>query len=473
MKVRLIYLAGMIALTCCSVGPQYRRPAPDVPDSFRAQEETPSEQSLADLTWWDIYQDKTLQQLLQTALAQNRDVKIAAARVAEARAQVGVSHLAQLPQANFSLSAQRGRVFLGRDIVTGALFNGAADVSFEVDVWQRLASLSDVARANLLATEYARSSVQIGLIGDVAATYFNLLSLDQQFNIAERTAATRERFFQLTQRKFRRGAAAGLDVSRAEASLAAVRAALPDLQRQIAQTENQLQILLGLNPAPIARVRLDLQAMPVPRDVPAGLPSALLERRPDVRQAELNLVAATANVRAAKAALFPTISLTGSYGSESFELSKLFSGPTRIWSFGLNLLQPLINAQRSGFQVDAAQARREQAILQYQSTVAQAFRDVSDALAARRGYTDFVREQEQQVNALRTASFRVLRRYEVGYSSYFEVIDADSNLLTAELQLVQAYRNNLISLVQLYKALGGGWEQIASLPDASPPMKQP
>src|ERR1700737_4305601 len=199
MKVRLIYLAGVIVRSACSVGPKSRRPASDVPDSFRAQEETPSEQSLADLTWWDIYQDKTLQQLLQTALAQNRDVKIAAVRVAAARAQVGVNRLAQLPQANFALSGQRGRIFLGTEFLTGGLYNGAASVSFEVDVWQRLASLSDAARAILLATEYARSSVQIGLIGDVAATYFNLVALDQQFSIAERTAATRERFLQLTQ----------------------------------------------------------------------------------------------------------------------------------------------------------------------------------------------------------------------------------------------------------------------------------
>jgi multidrug efflux system outer membrane protein len=459
MKARTICLTGAITLTACSIGPPYERPALDVPDSFRAQQETASGQSLANLAWWDVYQDKVLQQLLQTALAQNRDVKIAVARVAEARAQVGVSRVAQLPQADVALGAQRGRVFLGSSIVTGGLVNAAVDVSFEVDLWQRLASLGDAARAGFLATEYARSSVQINLIGDVATAYFNLLALDQQFSITQRTIVARERFFQLTQSRFRQGAATGLDISRAEASLAATRAGLSDLQRQIEQTENQLQILLGRNPAPITRVKLDLQGLPVPRQLPAGLPSALLERRPDVRQAEFNLVAATANVRAAKAALFPTISLTGNFGSESTELSTLFSGPARIWSFGLNLLQPLINAQRNGYQVDAAQARREQSILQYQSTVAQAFREVSDALAARRGYTDFLREQEKQVNALRTASFRVLRRYEVGYSSYFEVIDADSSLLVAELQLVQAYRNNLVSLVQLYKALGGGWER--------------
>jgi outer membrane protein, multidrug efflux system len=471
MKAGLIGLAGVITLAACSFGPSYRRPPLDVPAAFRGQPEAAGEHSLADLAWWNIYQDKLLQQLLQTALAQNRNVKIAVARLTEARAQVGVSRVAQLPQADVALNAQRGRALQAGEYRTGNRFAGAADISYEADIWQRLASLGDAARANLLATEYARSSVQIGLIGDVATAYFNLLALDQQFSITQRTIDARARFLQLTQSKFRQGAAAGLDVVRAEASLSAARANLPDLQRQIEQAENQLQILLGQNPAPIQRPQLDLQALPVPRDVPAGLPSALLERRPDIRQAEFNLVAATANVRAAKAALFPAITLTGSFGSESTELSKLFSGPARIWSFGLDLLQPLVNAQRNGFQVDLAQARREQAILQYQSTVAQAFREVSDALAARRGYTDFLSEQEQQVNALRKARFRVLRRYETGVSSYFEVIDADSNLFTAELQLVQAYRNNLVSLVQLYQALGGGWQRGTSLPAAAASMR--
>ena len=458
MKLRLIVLACALTLTACSVGPQYQRPPVDVPASFRAQEDASAEQSLADLSWWDMYQDKTLQQLLRTALEQNRDLKIAAARVEEARAQVGANRIAQLPQINVSFSTQRGRVFQSGGYFSGALNNAAVDVSYEADLWRRLASLSEAARATFLATDYARNGVKISLIGNVATAYFNLLALDQQYAITQRTVETRDRFLQLTQSRFNRGAAAGLDVSRAQASLAAARANLPDLQRQIAQTENQLQILLGHNPAAVVREQRDLQALPVPLGVPAGLPSSLLARRPDVSEAEFNLVAATADVRATKAALFPTISLTGGAGVESTQLSSLFYGPSRIWSIGLDLLQPLINAQRNGYLVDAAQARREQAILQYQSTVAQAFREVSDALAARRGYTDFLQAQEQQVNALRDASYRVLRRYEVGYSSYFEVIDADSSLFAAELQLVQAYRNNLISLVQLYQALGGGWQ---------------
>jgi multidrug efflux system outer membrane protein len=459
MTLRLVLLAATVLLAACSVGPQYKRPDLDVPANYRSQEEAPSAKSLADLAWWDVYQDKVLQQLLQSALQRNWDVQIAVARVAEARAQVGVARLGQLPQVDVSLSGQRGRVFQGGDYVSGALFAAEAQVSYELDLWRRLASLSDAARADLLATEYARDNVRVSLVSDVATAYFDLLALDQQLRITRRTVTTRERFLELTQSKFRQGASSGLDVSRAEASLALVRANLPDLQRQIEQKENQLRILLGQNPAPIVREQVDVQAVPAPPEVPAGLPSALLERRPDLRQAESGLVGSTARLRATKAALFPNITLTGSLGSQTTQFSDLFSGPTKVWSFGLSLLQPLLDANRNGYQVDAARAREQQALLRYQQAVQQAFREVSDALAARRGFGEFQRAQEQQVQALRDASQRVLKRYETGFSSYFEVVDADRDLFTAELQLVQAYRNSQVSVVQLYKALGGGWDR--------------
>jgi outer membrane protein, multidrug efflux system len=451
-------LVSTALLAACAVGPQYSRPALDVPGTFRDQAEAPAAQSLADLSWWDVYRDPTLRELLKAALDQNRDVKIAAARVSEARAQAAIARVGQYPQASAAFDGQRGRVFQGGGYFTGALFSAEGQVSFEVDLWGRLASLSDAARANLLATEYAHDGVTSSLIGDVATAYFNLISLDQQLRVTERTVEDRRRFLELTQRKFAHGAASGVEVNRADANLAAARATAADLRRQIAQNENQLRILLGQNPAPITRPHLDLEALPAPPDVPAGLPSSLLERRPDLRQAEAGLVAATANVRAAKAALYPTISLTGSFGWESLELTHLFTGPAKVWSIGLEVLQPLINAQRNRYQVEAAQARTEQVLLQYQSAVAQAFREVSDALVAKQLYDEQLRAQEQQVKALQEAQERVGRRYEVGYSSYFEVIDADSNLFAAQLLLVQARRNSLVTVVQLYKALGGGWE---------------
>jgi len=338
--------------------------------------------------------------------------------------------------------------------VTSTQLEVGLQASFEVDFWRRLASLSEAARADLLATQLARDNVQVSLVGDVATTYFDLLSLKQQLRITAATVATRQRFLNLTQSKFKRGAADGLELSRAEASLALAQTNLPDLRRQIGQTEIGLQILLGHNPAPVGIDPLDLQALPNPPAVPAGLPSTLLERRPDLRQAEASLVGATARVRATRAELFPSIILTGSAGAQSAALADLFKGPARSWSFGLSLLRPLFEANRNGYRVDAAQARADQAVVQYEQAVAQAFREVSDALIARRDYADSQIAQERQAQALRDTSRRVHRRYEAGVSSYFEVVDADRDLFTAELQLVQSYRNHMVALVQLYKALG-------------------
>ncbi|HEY4139221.1 MAG TPA: efflux transporter outer membrane subunit [Casimicrobiaceae bacterium] len=465
MTRRSIPLLGVL-LASCAIGPQYSPPALDVPDAFRDQVGVPTKESLADLSWWDVYRDPTLRDLLKTAVDQNRDIKIAAARVSEARAQAAIVRVAQFPQVNADITGQRGRVFQSGDYATGQLFSAEAQLSFELDLWGRLSSLSDAARSNLLATEFARDGVTSSLVGDTATAYFDLISFDQQLRITQRTVGVRQRFLDLTQSRLRNGAAAAVDVNRADASLAGTQAIAADLKRQIAQTENRLRILLGENPAPITRPDIDLQALPPPPDVPPGLPSSLLERRPDLRQAEAILIGATANIRAAKAALFPTISLTGLFGWESLDLSRLFTGPTKIWGIGLDVLQPLINAQRNRYQVEATQARAEQALLQYQSAVAQAFREVSDALVARQHYEEQLRAQEQQVKALQDASARILRRYEVGYSSYFEVIDADSSLYAAQLLLVQARRNSLVNVVQLYKALGGGWDHATAVSTA-------
>lgn len=461
MRAMAAIMLGAGVLAACAMGPEYRRPALDVPGSYRFQQEQPGAESFADLGWWEVYQDKQLQQILRTAMENNRDVKIAAARMEEARAQLGVSRLGQFPRLDVTLGETRQRALQVDRYNTYKTASAMAQVSFEVDLWQRLASLSDAARANLLATEYARDAVKVVLVSDVATAYFNLLALDQQLHITRRTIDNSGKFLTLTQTRFRQGAASGLDVSHAEANLASVKANQSDIERQMAQTENQLQILLGNNPGAVARGELDEATIAAPPEVPAGIPSTLLERRPDLRQAEAGLIGATANVRAAKAALFPTISLTGSYGSQSPAFSGLFSGPSRVWSYGLNFLQPILDAQRNGYLVDAARMAEEQALLQYQSAVAQAFREVSDALIAWQSYHELLRAQEQQVQSLQEANFHVLRRYEVGYSSYFEVIDASNSLYAAELQRVQAHRNSMVSVVQLYKALGGGWAGIS------------
>lgn len=450
-------LAATLALTACSVAPPYQRPALDVPASFRGEAANMPGKSLGELDWWEVYQDPALRRLMETALVQNRDLRLAASRVAEAAALAGQARTAQWPQLSVGLGAQRGRVLQNGSYVTGALYNGGIDLSYEVDIWRRLASLTEAARANLLGSQAGQKAVQVGLMGSVATAYFALLTLDQQAVITQSTIDARQRFTDLTRNMARRGASSLLDVNRAEASLAQARAVLPDLRRQIEQTENQLKILLGSNPAPVERQEWRALPSSLLPDIPPGLPASLLERRPDLIQAEAVLAGATANVGAAKAALFPSITLTGNYGSESLELSKLFSGPTKVWMIGLDLIQPIINAQRNGHVVSAAQAREQQALIQYQSAVAQAFREVADALVARRTYADLVLAQQQQVDALKSAQALVLKRYEIGKSSYFEVIDADATLLAAELQLLQAQRNGLVASVQLYQALGGGW----------------
>jgi multidrug efflux system outer membrane protein len=466
-RVLMIALASLLA--ACAMGPKYQRPEVKTPDSFRGQAAQPDARSLADLEWWELYKDPVLEKLIRTALQQNYDVRIALARIEEFRAQAGAVGLGSLPLVSAGGSATRSRIStVGPTPLTASAapvrstYIAELDMSYEIDLWGRIASFNAAAKADLLASEFARDTTRVSIISSVANAYFTLRALDQQLYVTERTVATREKFVALTRAQFDRGVVSGLDVNRAEASLASARAAIPDFKSQIAQTENQLQILLGENPAPIVREAASgTEFFPTPPEVPTGLPASLLERRPDLRQAENNLVGANARLKSVKASLFPTISLTGSLGSQSAALANLFTGPAKIWSFGIGLLQPIIDANRNVYQVDIYAAREKQVMLQYQQSVAQAFREVSDALAARQGYSDSLRAQDEQVAALRAAREQVLKRYAIGYSSYFEVIDAERALFDAELLRVQAYRNTLTSLVQLYKALGGGWQTTA------------
>jgi len=288
-----------------------------------------------------------------------------------------------------------------------------------------------------------------------------LISLDSQLQITERTVETREKFVELTHAQHDRGYATGLDVATAEAQLAAARATVPDLERQIAQTEDQISVLIGSNPGPIIRQRYGESVPESPPLPPAGLPSQLLERRPDVAQAEQGLIAANAEIGVAKAALFPNISLTGSDGSLSIPFSNLFTAPAAEWSAGVGLIQPLLSVQSNLYQVQLADARKREALFQYQKTLQSAFQDVADALVAYRTYEDEERQQSIQVEALRRAQAIALARYKIGYASYFDVVEADRDLFTAELALAQAYASNLSALVHLYSALGGGWQERA------------
>jgi multidrug efflux system outer membrane protein len=463
-RLLIVTLASLLA--ACSMGPNYRRPEVKTPAAFRGQAAPLDSKSLADLKWSELYRDPVLEKLIKTALQQNYDVRIALARVEEFRAAAGISGLGSIPQVSVSGGPSKQRLTtVGPTPLPAGInpisptYNAEIDVSYEVDLWKRIANLNAAARADLYASEFARDTTRVTVISNVAAAYFNLRALDQLLFVTVRTVGTREKFVELTRAQFNRGVVSGLDVNRAEATLATARAAVPDLQGQIAQAENLLQVLLGENPAPILReATTDAEYFAAPPEVPVGLPAALLERRPDLRQAENNLIGANARLKSVKASLFPTISLTGELGSKSAALTDLFTGPAKTWLFGLGLLQPIIDVNRNFYQVDIYTAREKQVMLQYQQAVGQAFREVSDALAARQGYSESLRALDEEIAALRAAREQVMKRYNIGFSSYFEVIDAEKSLYDAESARVTVYRNNLTALVQLYKALGGGWE---------------
>jgi outer membrane protein, multidrug efflux system len=461
-----IAILSVLGTGCGIQHKSYQRPAAAPPAEFRGAEgQAAAKPSFGELGWWEIYNDPQLAPLIRQALGHNRDIRIAAARITETRANLGIAEYGPLPQVNLNAGATRSRVSsVGSTPLPPNVgpfrknFRATLDASYEIDFWGRLSALTQASRNDLLVAEITREVVTATLVGDVATAWFDLLSLDQQLAITEQSVDTRQRFLDLTQTRLRLGAATKVDVDRAHANLTAARTVIPDLRRRIAQTENLLHFLAGSYPAPVERARKGVEALPVPPDVPVGLPSTLLERRPDIRAAEHTIIAANARLAAQRAALLPTFSLTGQFGSESGLLENFFNFPSRIWSIGGSILQPLINAQRNHLLVDAAAAREVQNIEQYQKVVEQSVREVSDALIARFEFGEVRKAQLEQVQSLREVNRASLRRYEAGVASYFEVIDAQRELLAAELNLAQAQRNVLISSVQLYKALGGGWQ---------------
>ena len=452
-----------LALVGCAVGPDYRRPEVEVPTAYRTAEPVPTGDSIGDADWTQVYTDPGLQVLITKALRSNLDLKAAVARVDQAHAVLGETRLALLPTVDVGGQVGRAKtseyaLLPGEPRIENSE-QATGSVSYELDLWGRLRRSTEAARATLLSTEFARRTVASALVASVADAYYTLLSLDAQLEITRRTVGTRDKFVELTHAQHERGYATGLDVASAEAQAAVARANIPDLERRVAQTEDLLCGLLGDNPHPIERPRRG-EAMPeVPPLPPPGLPSRLLERRPDVRAAEQALRAANANVGVAKAALFPTISLTGLAGSLSIPLGNLFQAPASEWSVAANIVQPLLDPQRSLYQVELADAKKREALFQYEKAVQSAFRDVADALVAYAKYGEFAREQLTQVEALQRAEQIALARYRVGYASYFDVINADRDLYTAELSLNQAQASGLTALVQLYQALGGGWQE--------------
>ena len=472
MRRPFVTAAAGLLLAGCAIGPDYKRPPIQVPGAFRGPvSETPilaEGGTFGDLRWWEVFRDPELQRLVRQALVNNYDVRIAAARVLEARAQVGVTRADQLPLVSAAFTGGRERVSVNgfppfpRNVQRESdLFELGGSLSYEVDLWGRLRRATEAARAQLLASEDAHATVVSTLVGDVATAYFQLRELDLELEIAQRTLASRQASLRLARLRRDRGVASDLDVRQAEVLVNTAAAAIPDTQRQIEQTENLIKLLLGESPGDVPRGRaLTDQALTVA--VPPGLPSTLLERRPDIRQAEALLVAANANIGAAKALFFPQITLTASDGFQSAALSRLFEGPSGFWAFAGQLLQPVFQGGRIWFNFQASKARRQQALVVYERTAQTAFREVSDALIAYRRTREFRAEQEALTASLREYARLSTLRYRGGVASYLEVLDAETKLFSAELDLARARRQELLAVVQLYKALGGGWQMEAA-----------
>jgi multidrug efflux system outer membrane protein len=420
----------------------------------------PAAEPLGDQKWWEVFQDKQLQDLIHTALQQNYDVRIAATRILEARAQVGIARADQLPTISGGAQAvneRNPRVKLYPQYETSS---NQVDLSlaWELDFWGKYRRATESARANLLATEWARKEVIDTLVSDVAAAYFQLRELDLELEISRRTLASRKNSLQLTQTLANGGATSMLDVRQAEQLVFTAAETIPDLERQIEQQENFISTLLGNNPGPIAR-GTKLTEQPHPPQIPAGLPSSLLERRPDIREAEAQLIAANAQIGVAKADYFPQITLTATGGYQSSALTSLFTGPAGLWSFGGSLAQPIFEGGRIRSNVRFTEARQQEAALVYQQTIQQAFRGVSDALVGYSKDREFREQQEQLTFSAQDAARLSETRYRGGATSYLEVLTNETNYFDAELGLAQAQLNELVALVRIYRNLGGGWQE--------------
>ncbi|HZS56469.1 MAG TPA: efflux transporter outer membrane subunit [Bryobacteraceae bacterium] len=456
-----VALVAGLSLSSCTMGPNYKRPAVDVPATYRAPSQPETAQSLGDEKWWTVFGDEELQKLIRTALAQNYNLQIAANRVLQEQAQLSITRASEFPTVSGgpAISGIRSPsipgVFQGYQYVAPALTISA---SWVPDFWGQYRRATEAARANLLGAEWNRRAVMSTVVSSVAAAYFQLRAFDLALDIARQTLASRQESLKLTETLENGGAASLEDVRQAQQLVETAAATIPDTEREIGQQENSISILLGENPAEISRGR-KLTEEAVPPVVPAGLPSALLERRPDIREAEQQLIAANAQIGVAKAELFPQISLTGSGGFESIGLHNLFTLSSGVWNFSAAAVQPIFEGGRLRGNVRLAEAQQQQMVLSYKQTIQRAFGDVSNALIAYRKYRQYREHLEALAHYAEDAATLSDVRYKGGVTSYLEVLTNQTNYFSAELTLVQARLNERLSLVQLYNALGGGWQQ--------------
>jgi outer membrane protein, multidrug efflux system len=463
----LILVAGLLA--GCTVGPNYKSPTTAIPTAFRTPDPIPPAQaaSFADLKWFEVFKDEKLQELIRQSLVTNYDLRDAVARVEEARANLGITRSNQFPNfaANGSVEINR----LSRDGATPLppAFLPSQDrnfgsaslnlLSFEVDIWGRLRRATEEARANLLSADENRKVVIVTLVSDVATAYLTLRELDYELEISERTLHTREQSLDLTRSRQVGGVGTLLDLRQAEQLVDTAAQMIPGIEQQMEQTENQIRLLLGESPGKVARGRA-LVEQNLPPEVPAGLPSALLERRPDIRAAEQNLIAANAEIGVARAAYFPQLSLSGFLGGQSTQLSSLFTASRTAWSLVPQVSQPIFTAGRLKSGVNLAQAEQERALVQYQKAIQTAFSEVSNSLIAHQRVRESREKQEALVAALRDRLRLAYVRYRGGVDTQLNALDADRDLYSAELSLAQIRLAESLTVVQLYKALGGGWQ---------------
>jgi len=466
-------LLALLLMVGCAIGPNYHRPAAAVPMQFNDSSDPASTNSLADLPWWEIFNDAALTNLIHTALTNNYDIAIAAARVEQARALAEQAHSQFFPQAGYDVNGYRGKNALAGAAnsegngTTASSFEAALNASWEIDLWGRVRRLNEAARAQFFASEEARRGVRLSLIAEVAQDYFQLLELDKELEIARQTTNSYGQSLTLFNQRLGGGVASKLEADRAEGALANVAAIVPDLEQRIRLLENQLKVLLGQTSGSIPR-GAPLGDQTVPPSVPAGLPAALLERRPDILQAEQQLRSANAQVGVTMGDFLPKIGLTSIFGGTSQELSALTAPESRLWSAGLDASGPIFQAGLLTGQYRQARAFWEENRLQYEQTVLQAFHEVSGQLYTRQKYDETRREQARSVAAFQDSVLVATQRYRAGHAEYFEILDAEQQLFPDENALARTQLNQLLIIVRLYKYLGGGWNQPETLAPANP-----